>query len=253
MAQVFRDCSRRAYQDGGGLALMALWARTTLDYLKTMVEEYARGGTYMTREKFIKLSGWALLVGSISILIGWLAESRPEYSQFNAASLPIDRYANLAAVPLVIMGVLLVSLGMLGLQARYGGKAGGFGRLTLVIGALSGLVSAVGMVGLAIYDSDPWWSLFFMGWVIQYLMLALFGIVCLRRQLLPRWNGLPLLAGIWLPVFMLVSLVYENATGSWVELPDAVFIFLFSIGAFGFAGLGYLLQSDAQPVSPIKA
>ena len=204
----------------------------------------------MTREKFIKLSGWALLVGSISILIGWLAESRPEYSQFNAASLPIDRYANLAAVPLVIMGVLLVSLGMLGLQARYGGEAGGFGRFALVFGALCGLVSAIGMVGLAIYDSDPWWSLFFLGWVAQYLMLALFGIVCLRRQVLPRWRGLPLLAGIWLPAFMLLSLIYESATGSWVEWPDAVFIFLFAIGAIGFAGLGYLLQADAQTTGP---
>jgi hypothetical protein len=250
MAQVFRDCCRQAYQEGGTPSLLALWMRTTLDYLKTIIEEYARGGTNMTREKFIKLSGWALLVGSISILIGWLADSRPEYSQFNAASLPIDRYANLAAVPLVIMGVLLVSLGMLGLQARYGGEAGGFGRFVLVFGALCGLVSAIGMVGLAISDSDPWWSMFFLGWTAQYLMLALFGIVCLRRQVLPRWNGLPLLAGVWMPAFTLISLIYESATGSWVEWPDAVFIFLFAIGAAGFAGLGYLLQADAQTTGP---
>ena len=61
----------------------------------------------MNREKFIKLSGWALIIGSIAIFIGWMAESRPKYDQFNAASLPIDRYANLAAVPLIIMGVCM--------------------------------------------------------------------------------------------------------------------------------------------------
>ena len=49
---------------------------------------------------------------------------------------------------------------------------------------------------------------------------------------------------------MLLSLIYESATGSWVEWPDAVFIFLFAIGAIGFAGLGYLLQADAQRTGP---
>jgi hypothetical protein len=50
MAQVFRDCCRQAYQEGGTPSLLALWMRTTLDYLKTIIEEYARGGTNMTRE-----------------------------------------------------------------------------------------------------------------------------------------------------------------------------------------------------------
>ncbi len=250
MAQVFCDCCKRAYLEGGRLALLALWARTGLDYLKTLIEEYARGGTNMTSEKFIKLSSWALLVGSLAIFIGWLADSRPEYNRFNAASLPIDRYANLVSEPLVIMGMLLVSLGMLGLMARYGEKAGGIGRLTLGLGALCGLVSAIGMAGLALNDSGPWWSMFWLGWTAQYLMLSLFGVVCLRRRVLPRWNGLPLLVGIWLPGFFLVSTAYESLTGTWVPWGQAIFIFIFSVGAVGFAGLGYLLQTESQPVPP---
>jgi len=250
MQQVFRDCVLRAYQDGGTKALLGLWMRTGSDFLKSILEEYAKGGTNMTREKFIKLSGWAMGVGSIAILIGWLAESRPEYNPFNAASLPVDRYANLAALPLIAMGVLLVSLGMLGLQARYGAQGGKFGSFCLGLGALSGLVSAVGILGLAINDSDPWWSMFFLGWMLQYLMLALFGVICRQRRILPRWNSLPLLAGIWLPGFMLVSLIYESITGSWLELPDPVFAALFTIGAAGAGWLGYLLQSDAQPAGP---
>ncbi len=106
------------------------------------------------------------------------------------------------------------------------------------------------MIGLAIKDSNPWWSLFFFGWILQYLMLALFGVVCIRQRLLPRWNGLPLLAGIWLPGFIVISLVYELQTGSWFEPPDVVFIALFMSGAVGFAGLGYLLQSDSSPSLP---
>jgi hypothetical protein len=250
MAQVFRDCCRRAYHHGGALALLALWVRTALDYIKTIVEEYVRGGTNMTREKFIKLSGWALLLGSIATVIGWLADSRPEYNQYNFASLPIDRYANMAATPLLVIGALLISLGMLGLLVRYGSQAGGFGRLTLVLGILGGLVSAVGMAGLSVNDSNPWWSMFFFGMTFQYLMLVLFGIVCLRRQILPRWNSLPLLAGLWIPGYVLVSGYLELFTGAWVDTPIAVFFTLWLITLVGFAGLGYLLLSDAQPAAP---
>lgn len=250
MAQVFRDCCRRAYREGGVLALVALWTRTGLDYLKTLIEEYARGGTNMTREKFIKLSGWALIIGSVAIFVGWLAESRPQYNQFNAASLPVDRYANLAAAPLIAMGLVLVSLGMLGLLARYGAQSGGLCNFALGLGALSGLVSAVGAIGLVTNDGDLNWWMFIMGWGVQYLMLALFGVVCLRQKLLPRWNGLPLLAGIWLPAFIVISGIYESMTGTWVEPPDFVFPALFMIGVVGFTGLGYLLISDAPPAQP---
>ena len=139
---------------------------------------------------------------------------------------------------------------MLGLMARYGAQAGGFGRFALGLGAVSGLVSVVGMIGMSISDSNPWWSLFYFGWMLQYLMLALFGVVCIQRRILPRWNALPLLAGIWVPGFMLVSMIYETVTGTWWEPMDAVFIALFTFGAVGFAGLGYLLQSDSSPASP---
>ncbi len=250
MLQVFRVSCRREYQEGEVLGLLAVWGRTALDYLITLIEEYAHGGTNMTREKFIKLSGWALIIGSVAIFVGWMAESRPDYDQFNAAALPIDRYASMAAAPLIVLGILLVSVGMLGLLRRYGARAGGFWRACLGLGALSGHVSAAGMVGMSISENEPWWSMFLFGWVLQYLMLALFGVVCIQRRILPRWNGLPLLAGIWLPGFILISLVYELQTGTWFEPQDAVFFALFMSGAVGFAGLGYLLQSDSSPSAP---
>jgi hypothetical protein len=123
-------------------------------------------------------------------------------------------------------------------------------NFALGLGALSGLVSAVGAIGLVTNDGDLNWWMFIMGWGVQYLMLALFGVVCLRQKLLPRWNGLPLLAGIWLPAFMVISGIYESMTGTWVEPPDFVFPALFMIGVVGFTGLGYLLISDARPAQP---
>jgi len=251
MTQVFRDCCRQVYRQGGVAALIALWARTALDYCKTIIDEYARGGVHVTRDKFHKPSGWALILGSFSITIGWLAGSRPPYSEYNAASLPVDRYANMAGAPLMVVGLLLVSLGMLGMLSRYGRKAGGFGSLCLGFGAACGLISSIGIVGLGAKDSNPWWSMFFFGWTFQYLALVLFGIVCLQRKVLPRWNWLPILSSIWLPAFVTATILIEIVTGSdWVEVPQAIFAVLFLSGLIGMLGLGYLLSSDVQPAAP---
>jgi hypothetical protein len=250
MVQAFRDSARRAAQEGGELALLELWGRILVDTMKTVVEEHIQGGVYMTREKFIRLAGWALIFGSLFILTGWLAESRPDYNPYNYRSLLIDLYANLAALPLVSLGIALTSLGMVGMFLRYGKEAGGFGRYSLGFGILSGLVSATGVIGLAVSDSEPWWSMFFLGWGLQSLFLAMFGWVNLRHNLLPRWNGLPFLTGIWMPSFMAISIVYEQATGSWLELPEAIFLIIFVVMCGGLAGLGYLMQSPANPTDP---
>jgi hypothetical protein len=243
MVQAFRDSARQASREG---SLLALWARVLIDTFKTVVEEHIRGGVYMTREKLIRLCGWGMILGSLLIFVGWMAESRPVYDQYNLRSLPIDRYANMAAVPLISMGIALTSLGTLGLLARYGRQAGSFGRLSLGFSIFSGLVSALGAAGLAFSDSNPSWSMFFFGWGFQSLFLALFGIASLRLRLLPRWNGLPLLTGIWVPAFMLISMVYEQATGAWLDLPEAIFIALFLVLGAGLAGIGYLLQSQVS-------
>ena len=70
----------------------------------------------MTKSKFIKLSGWAFIVGSfafVTILSGSIAGS--------------------------IISSILLAIGMLGLRALYGEKVGGIGKNIL-------LVSIVGMV-----------------------------------------------------------------------------------------------------------
>lgn len=202
----------------------------------------------MSKEKFIKLSGWALMLGGLVVMLGWLAGTRPEYNRFNARSLPIDRYANAVEFPMIVMGMLLLSVGLIGLFLRYGQRAGNFGRFSLGFGALSGAISAVGAIGLGVYDSEPWWLTFFLGMTFQYLGLTLFGIPALRQRTLPRWNGLPIFAGFWIPAFVLYSLIVEQVTGQWVEWPEAVFMTLWLFSLAGLAGLGYLLQSDSQPV-----
>lgn len=207
----------------------------------------------MSREKFIKLSGWALMLGGLVVMLGWLASTRPEYNHFSAFSQPIDRFANALEVPLIVMGLLLLSVGFIGLFLRYGQGTGSFGRLSLGLGALSGVISTIGAIGLGINDSDPWWSMFFFGMTFQFLGLALFGIANLRQRALPRWNGLPVLAGMWVPIFVVVSIILEQVRGGWVELPDAVSMTIWLLSLAGLAGLGYLLQSDVQAMDTAVA
>ena len=206
----------------------------------------------MTRQKFIKLSGWAMILGAFLFMVGWLAANRPEFNQFNAASLPIDRYANLAGIPLAALGLVLISLGLLGMLLRYGSKAGGSG-IWLGVGAVSGLVSAAGTVWMGVDNSGSGWYLFFLGLFFQFSALAIFGVINLRRRLLPRWNGLPLLAGVWLPGIILLNGLFELTTGTMLDSPQAVFNLLWLFSWLMFAGLGYLLQLDPVAVSAASA
>lgn len=244
MLQLFGDSCRRALREAGTSGLLDLWRRTMLDTVQTAVEEHIQRGVDMSKEKFIKLSGWALMLGGLAAMLGWLAGTRPEYNRFNARSLPIDRYANTVEFPMIVMGMLLLSIGLIGLFLRYGQRSGGFGRFSLGFGALSGAISAIGAIGLGIYDSEPWWLTFFLGMTFQYLGLTLFGIPALRQRTLPRWNWLPIFAGVWIPLFVFYSLIVEQVTGQWVDWPEAVFMTLWLFSLAGLAGLGYLLQSD---------
>ena len=251
MRQVFRDCCRRALLEAGAPGLLALWARTMLDILQTAIEEHVQRGVEMSKEKFIKLSGWALMLGGVVLLLGFLAGTRPEYRPFNARSLPIDRYVNAVADPLMMIAMFLLAVGLIGLFLQYGPTAGSFGRISLGLGAISGVISAIGSIGLGIVDQGPWWSIFFLGLFAEFLGLALFGLANLRQRTLPRGNALPILAGFWLPSYVLVSYILEQGSGNWLQAPLLVDLTMFLLTTASLAGLGFVLQSGpARPAAP---
>jgi hypothetical protein len=119
---------------------------------------------------------------------------------------------------------------------------------------LSGIVGAFGAVGMSVFDQDALWLLFFYGYSIEFLGLALFGFANLSQRVMPRGNVLPLLAGIWVPLYVLASLIVEQASGSWVEFPLLVDVALFGVTTAGLVGLGFVLQSEqAKPAVPSAA
>jgi hypothetical protein len=244
MRQVFRDCCRRALGEAGTSGLLALWARTLLDTVQTALEEHVQRGVDMSKAKFIKLSGWALMLGGLALLLGYLAGTRPEYNQFNARSLPIDQYANAASGPLTVISMSMLAVGFIGLFLQYGRQAGSFGKASLGLSVLSGVAGAVGSLGLFSVDTEPWWSIFIIGLIFEFLGLALFGLANLRQRVMPSGNALPLLAGIWVPLTLLTSLLIEQGSGQWVEFPEVVYLSTFMLTTAGLVGLGYVLQGE---------
>src|SRR4030067_950641 len=65
LLQVFNDCCRRALLDADMAGLLSLWWRTMLDTVKSAIEEHTQRGVYMMESKFIKLSGWGLIMGGL--------------------------------------------------------------------------------------------------------------------------------------------------------------------------------------------
>lgn len=245
MLQLFRDNCRRAHLQGGLAALVILSGRTLADYARTTLEEYADGGIQMTRSTFVKLSGWALPIGAVSLFLGFLAGNRPEYDPYNALSQPIDRIANASAGFLLAFGFMLCALGMAGLLIRYGLAAEQWARVALGASAVSGLAAASGAVLMALNpDGAVGWPVFMLGLIFMFTGLLVFGVACVRSRLLPRWNALPLLAAMWIPVFILATAVYEAITGSWWEMPDAINYLLFLASFGGLALLGFVMLTD---------
>ena len=257
MLQLFRDCSQRALYERGIVGLLTLLGQTLLDALKTAIEEHSQRGVEMTKEKLTILSGWAFIVGGLSFFLGGLAGSRPEYHPSNFNSLGIDRIANEVTAPLIFTSLLLISLGLLGILARFGPISSKLGRFFLAFGAVNGLVAAGAWVlvtiGIPVITEENGWYLFMFCISAMFLGLGLWGIECLRQRYLARGNGFPLLASVWLPLIFLISGAYEAITGNWLPTPMNLDIVIFGVTSFSLVGLGYLLLTDSQAVSMISA
>ena len=242
MAQVFRDCCLHVVRQAGLPGILLLWLRTLLDYAKTMIEQHSRGGIQMTNERFFRFSGWAFIAGSLAFLTGALAANRPEYDPRNAAALPIDRLANAVSWPALGLGVLLIAVGLAGLLARFGRRSQ-LARIGGWAGLLGGVVGLAGFLGMNLAESEPAWYMFFYGVAGLLLGITIFGVGALRQHLLPGASGLPIVAGICFPAFLLTGTVYELFTGRWIELSTLASSLIFGITAIGLAALGVRMQS----------
>lgn len=248
MLQVFRDCCLQTVRQSGTNGMARLWALTVLDLFRSLIEEHSRKETDMTKSKFIRLSGWSLMLGAITLflfLIGIYLEYEVydpfrRFQAFNEYSLLVSVWAT----------PVLFAVGLLGLRARYGSPVGSFGKSILLLGAIAG--PAINIIGVYATSRVDWgWILLFTGNAVLLACLTVFGVLALRVKPLPRWNGLPLFAGIWYPA--LFSMTFIIQAFGWDGSPEPVFVTAVGLQSIALGVLGYILQADAPEESVVYA
>jgi len=202
--------------------------------------ERLRKETEMKKDTFVRLSGWSITVGAIAFLPGAIGQLYYESQTINWNTPPMQ----LAAFA-VFWAPVLLAVGLLGLRARY--KIGGG---VLLFGAIVGGLLVV--VGTLVQFLTPDYSVsvtYFGVWVggvlVLNVCLSIFGILMLIQKPLPRWNWLPLVAGVWIPLLPLLA----GILGGIMEdspSPTVFIIAVFVIMTIAQIMLGYILQADAS-------
>jgi hypothetical protein len=181
----------------------------------------------MNSNRIIRLSGWALMLGGLATAAGFVAGEGGVF------------------VSLFLVAPIFLGTGMFGLAAGYGDEIGRLGKGVLWAGVLGAAVALGGAVGQILGDEGYFLGTF-AGLTLIFSSLLVFGVVALRRKLLPWGNALPVVAGIWVPLIALLYIVSEAFEVRLPDLPDPVLV-----GVFVFMGAvlllwGYLVQADAR-------
>lgn len=222
MVQVFRDCCLRTFHQSGNYGILKLWAITFIDLLSSALAEHLQKEHEMTKSMFVKLSGWAFVVGSfvfISILNGSLVS--------------------------VVISSILLAIGMLGLRARYGGIVGSFGRNILLVGVAGTVLASIAVP--IFRDNESLFLLPYAGPAVLLTSLTIFGLVALARKPLPHVNWLPFLAGIWFPALyfsMLFITVMNNGALPNGDIYWTIASTIMPLQFLALCILGVILQGD---------
>lgn len=243
MLQVFRDLSLRAHEQNG---MVGLWAVTLLDWIQSLFEEHLQKETNMSKSTFIRISGWALVLGGIAFLLLFMGWFMDQYYPLLHWS---DKYGDIGYVAGLLVAPLLTAIGIFGLRARYGRDIGKTSSAVLLAGTLIGLGSNIfGYVSeyldlFGLYG-DTSWNFTLLGATGVMFCLSLFGFFALPSRPLPRWNGLPILAGIGFPLLVFFGYVLRMFTRF-----NALAAIIMSVQLLAMIILGIILQGDADAQS----
>lgn len=191
MVLAFRDRCREVIAEEGAWGLITFWVPVLLDLVKTSIEEHAhKESSGMLKNVLVRATGSLLLLAGMLFVLGtsWSRTPRWAVGEFGLFT---------AFVPLAL-GLLGLALG----PARHVEAPGRVGLGGAILGAFSSTLSAgVMLVGSAASVSMPaWleniWVLWWIGGLLVYVGMAVFGVYALRNRPLPRWNGLPLALGL---------------------------------------------------------
>jgi hypothetical protein len=243
------------FEQDGAIGLLKLWAFTLLDFVQSVISEHVQKEIQMRkedREEITRLGGWALMLGGITFFLFFLGI----YLDGNIDDPPgrLSGFIEASLIMFFVITPILLMIGMLGLRTRYGDEAGWFGKNILLFGAIAG--PAVDILGyiIAAYEFVDWGAiLFFSGSTVPLACIAFFGVVILRSKPLPRWNALPIITGLWYPIFFVffyIAVTTQEWPVSFNSILDQALILIQSVTLFL---LGYVLQGDVPEETPAIA
>jgi len=264
MAQVFRDCCLRAFHTRGLLGMLSLWSLTLTDYIESAFEEFTRKAAHLNLSRFVRLSGWALILGTAMFLTGVLVGRLRSwhgsaFDPFNLYSRPIDQFVEVLSYILIPSAILLLTIGVMGLYLLYGTKAGLLGKMGLEAGMVGGGLALAtclgggnfGLTQFLIINTIGGFLLFDLDMLAMFLLFGgifTFSIAAIRHQLRSSWNFIPLIAGALIPLRILLGYLQEVTTegfARWsldMQMANTPILIITSLGLMA---LGYLIVYDA--------
>jgi len=193
----------------------------------------------MNNSNFIRLSGWALIIGAFCFYMFF-----PLY-YLNSMGMNVGRVVAGWGISYDLSfywSPIVLVIGMFGLRARYGEEIGGFGKFVLLLSPLGILISYFGLTQANIYEQDVFVSS--AGLLMLMTCLAIFGALALITKPFPRWNGLPIIAGVGFPAFFLYSAFAGTINESSFLSQFAILVLIATIQFIALVILGYMLQAD---------
>lgn len=234
MQQLFADQWRAA---PNARARVALFLRTLADTARAAISEWLNAWrTAPPRARLVRAAGILFTIGAVLMPLSfWLSSLRPSfdyhyrYHPFVRDVLAPGMF--MAALTAFTGGATCVLLGMWP-------AANGHQRLALLTSALGGAASLVGWGALGLQQGEIWWSFAMGGLALFFLGLLWAGLAADARNPLPDAPGAWVLAGLWIPLIVLASAVYERLTGRWLDGPDWVFGLAMGLTSIGMLWVG---------------
>jgi hypothetical protein len=247
MSQLFKDCSREALALRGTPGLITLWLATLPDLFKTAFEENFKEITHMSKEKFHRLGRWAFVLGAALIALAFVTDSMAEsFGLFRGSGAWVE-YVMRGIMPTAL---LMFLLGIASLRSAYGAAAGGMAKIWLSVSAVAALASLAASLAHSFGREDAWlWNAYAGGAVVMFLGIGLFGVVCIRRNLLPGSNWLLAIGGLALPVFAVAATVIPALLDSEGNALDFVVQVALGVTVLSLLAAGLLLQGAQESAS----
>lgn len=193
----------------------------------------------MRRRQLVKWTGGAFILGAVTFIT-------------------ILNGSDGVTIPGSVISTILLIVGLWGLQSLYGESVGGFSRYIVPIVVIGVVLLCLPLAVLAITPhadvgrsmDEGIWVLLFEGPAVALLGLTLFGLAILRTKPMRRLNWLPVVAGVWYPLFFFYFAGYlftHHGRYSYEYYP--IFQIVSLIQFVALCALGAALIAEARPVS----